>query len=101
MGGYTTKDWNGQMNGWKDDNNAFVFSLTEKVKCINNNQYSIYCYKYYGPYTDALRFYNKKMDEPYINTSSSNYNEANKLYPGKSDGYYKANEVEIFKIIIN
>ena len=40
------------------------------------------------------------MDEPYI-TTSSYHNDSNKLYPGKPGNYYKAQEVEIFKIITN
>ena len=104
LGGYTTKDWKNDEKGyWAQDQNAFLFSLTEKVKCITNSNSSykaIYCYKDFGPYFEAIRFYSKKMDKPYIN-SSSYYNESDKLYPGKSEKYYKANEVEIFKIIIN
>ena len=88
---------------WKQDQNAFLFSLTEKVKCVtnsNNSYNAICCYSGYGPYFEAIRFCSKKMDEPYIG-SSSYYNESNKLYPGKLGYYYKADEVEIFKIIIN
>ena len=102
LGGYTTQNWDSNTNKWKQDQNAFLFSLTEKVKCVTNSNSSynaIYCYSGYGPYFEAIRFYDKKMDEPYI-TSSSYYNESNKLYPEKS-GYFKADEVEIFKIIIN
>ena len=103
LGGYTTQNWDSNTNKWKQDQNAFLFSLTEKVKCVTNSNSSynaIFCYSSYGPYFEAIRFYDKKMDEPYI-TSSSYYNESNKLYPGKSGNYYKADEVEIFKIIIN
>ena len=102
MGGFTTSNWDSNSNGqWKNDSNAFLFSLTENVKCMNNTNYgSIYCYQRCGPYFEAIRFCNKKMNEPYIVTSI-HYNESNKLYPGKSGGYYKTEEVEIFKIIIN
>ena len=77
--------------------------MTEKVKCVTNSNSSynaIFCYSGHGPYFEAISFYNKKMDEPYIG-SYSYYNESNKLYPGKSGNYYKADEVEIFKITIN
>ena len=104
LGGYTTQNWDSNTSGiWKQDQYAFLFSLTEKVKCVTNSNSSynaIYCNSGYGPYFEAIRFYGKKMDEPYIYNSSSYYNESNKLYPGKS-GYFKADEVEIFKIIIN
>jgi len=104
MGGYTTKDWENHSSGiWKQDQSAFLFSLTENVKCTisNNNCYNaMYCYRDYEPYFEAIRFYSKKMDEPFIYPSAY-YNETNKLYPGKSNTYYKTQEVEIFKIIIN
>ena len=102
LGGYTTKDWDNSQN-WKQDQNAFLFSLTENVKCITNSNYSynaIYAHNSYGPYFGAIHFSNKKMDEPYC-TNSSYYTDSNKLYPNKSGNYYKAQEVEIFKIIIN
>ena len=102
MGGYTTKDWENHSSGiWKQDQSAFLFSLTENVKCCNNSNYNaMFSYRDFGPYFEGIRFYSKKMDEPFIYPSSS-YNETNKLYPGKSSTYYKAQEVEIFKIIIN
>ena len=103
LGGYTTKSWDCSTNNWKQDQNAFLFSLTENVKCVTNNNSNynaIYCYQAHGPYFEAIRFYSKKMDEPYIYGSSSYYTESNKLYPGKSGAYYKAQEVEVFKIII-
>ena len=102
LGGYTTKDWDNSQN-WKPDQNAFLFSLTENVKCItnsNNSYYAIYCNHDRGPYFEAIRFYSNKMDELYI-TQSSYYNDSNKLYPGKQSNYYKAQEVEIYKILIN
>ena len=40
------------------------------------------------------------MDEPYI-TTSSYFTDSNKLNPGKSGNYYRTQEVEVFKIIIN
>ena len=102
LGGYTTKDWDISGN-WKQDQNAFVFSLTENVKCItnsNNSYNAIYCSSSYGPCFGPIYFYNKKMDEPYIQEHSY-YTDSKKLYPGKSSNYYKAQEVEVFKIIIN
>ena len=41
------------------------------------------------------------MDEPYINSSHSYYNESNKLNYGKNGAYYKCEEVEVYKILIN
>ena len=41
------------------------------------------------------------MDEPMIIPGSPHYNDTSKLYPGKNYGYYKAQEVEVYKIRIN
>ena len=102
LGGYTTKDWD-DSNSWKKDENAFVFSLTENVKCEvnkNNNYNAIYCNKRCGPFFEPLKFNSSKMDELYF-YESNYYNEINKLYPGKTHNYYKVQEVEIFKIEFN
>ena len=101
LGGYTTKDWD-SCGSWKQDQNAFLFSLNENVKCVtnsNNSYNAIYCYNY-GPYFASIRFDNKKMDEAYI-CQYSYYNDSNRLYPGKKEDYYKCQEVEVYKILIN
>ena len=62
LGGYTTKDWD-TSNSWKQDNNAFVFSLTENVKCVtnSNNSYNAnYCQSSYGPYFNSIQFSSSK-----------------------------------------
>ncbi len=103
LGGYTTKDWDNYQN-WKQDQNAFLFSLTANIKCTTNSNFSynaIYCNHDRGPYFNAIRFYSKKMDEAYIYSSDSYYNESNKLYYGKNSGHYKCEEVEVYKILIN
>ncbi len=82
LGGYTNQNWNTN-NSWYSDSNAFLFSLTEKIKCISNsnNRYNaIYCYKDYGPYFGDICFFQRKMDEPYIYNSNSYYIDSNKLY---------------------
>ena len=103
LGGYTTKDWDSS-NSWKKDQNAFNFSLTENVKCIpdsNQGYIAIYSNNSYGPHFNAISFQNnKKMDEPLIQEGSY-YPDSKKLYPGKTGNYYKAQELEVFKIIIN
>ena len=40
------------------------------------------------------------MNKPYIVPSNSGFNDCQKLYPGKGEGYYDAEEVEVYKIII-
>ncbi len=102
LGGYITKDWDTSGN-WKQDQNAFVFSLTQNVKCItnsNNNYNAFFCHSNYGPYFDSIQFHDKKMNEAYI-CSSGYYNNSSSLCPGNKAGYYKMQEVEVYKIIIN
>ena len=65
----------------------------------NQNNYGIYCYNNCGPHSGFLQFRSgDKMNKPYINPSNDGYNDCQKLYPGK--GYYDAEEVEVYKIII-
>ena len=102
LGGYITKDWDNHSE-WKSDQDAFVFSLTQNVKCITNSNYNyeaFYCYSGYGPYFDSIRFHDKKMNEALI-CSDSYYNNSSNLYPGKKADFYKMQEVEVYKIIIN
>lgn len=102
LGGYITKDWDNH-SGWKKDQDAFVFSLTQNVKCITNSNYSydaFYCSSDYGPFFGSIQFYSKKMNEACI-CSHSYYNNSSNLYPGKKSDYYKMQEVEVYKIIIN
>ena len=102
LGGYITKDWDNS-DSWKQDKDAFVFSLTQNVKCItnsNNNYTAFYCGSSYGPYFGPIYFYEKKMNEAKIK-GHDYYNNSTSLYPGKTIDYYKMQEVEVYKIIIN
>ena len=78
LGGYTTKDWD-SCGDWKQDQNAFLFSLNENVKCFTISKNAIFCYNSYGPYFDSIRFDKNKMDETYI-CQSLHYNDCNRLY---------------------
>ena len=81
----------------------FVFSLTQNLKCMKNNQNKngIYCHADRGPKSLFLRFDGSyKMNKPYIAPSNSGFNDCQKLCPGKGVGYYDAEEVEVYKIII-
>ena len=81
----------------------FVFSLSEKIKCLKNNKNNcgICCGSDYGPFSYFLRFYkNEKMNKAYIVTQNCSFDECQKLYPGKKEGYYNTQEVEVYKIII-
>jgi hypothetical protein len=96
LGLYTPLDWETRTNNWKSDPNIFVFSLTEMKKQTGN--YGIYCHKDYGPHSYFLEFCSgHKMKEPYLYMDDKEYQI---LAPGKQSNYYKADEVEVFKIII-
>ena len=100
LGLYTPLDWDSKSQ-WKSNLNMFVFSLTQNLKCMKNNQNNlgIYCNINNGPHTDFLRFTSSdKMNKLYINISNSDFNDCQQLYPRK--GYYDAEEVEVYKIII-
>ena len=101
LGLYNPLDWDSK-SGVKSDLNMFVFSLTENLKCMKNNlnNYGILCDDDYGPYSYFLRFYNNKMNKPYIVTKNSGFNDCQKLYPGKDEGYYDAEEVEVYNILL-
>ena len=102
LGGYITKDWDNHSE-WKQDQDAFIFSLTQNVKCITNSNLvynAFYCHSSCGPYFGSIQFHEKKMNEACI-CSSGYYNNSSNLYPGKKADFYKMQEVEVYKIIIN
>ena len=103
LGTYTPLDWDSTKNDYKSDSKMFVFSLTEKIKCLKNNKnnYGIYCGSDYGPYSYFLRFFkNYKMNKVYVLPTSESFDGCQKLYPGKKKDYYNTQEVEVYKIII-
>ena len=101
LGLYTPLDWDSKSE-WKSDLNMFVFSLTQNLKCMKNNQnnYGIYCNSKCGPHSIFLLFYNNKMNNPFINPSNDGFNDCYKLLPEKKYACYNAEEVEVYKIII-
>ena len=106
LGTYTPIDWEKKNIGWKNDPNIFVFSLTRNIKAAKkktNNNYGIYCDETYGPESYFLCFKpGKKMKEPLLRIDNTEYEiNTQELVPGKQHyQYYKAEEVEIFKIIM-
>ncbi len=105
LGTYTPLDWETKTNNWKTDPNIFVFSLTKNIKAMkkeSGNNFGIYCSSSYGPESYFLAFQSgKKMKEPMLRIDKSEYTiNTQSLAPGKkNNNYYKADEVEIFKII--
>lgn len=101
LGGYTTQNWDNS-GVWKKDKYSFVFSLTNNKIALNNNESEghIYCAHYCrGPcFGFFLYFYDRKMNELKIEKNSIHFLKSDELF-NKKDDYYKASEVEIFKII--
>ena len=106
LGSYTPLDWETKTSGWKSDPNMFVFSLTENQKAMKKQStynYGIYCHQNYGPESNFLAFQSKhKMKEPMLRIEDKEYTiNTQILAPGKQNGsFYKADEVEVFKIMI-
>ena len=106
LGTYTPLDWEIRTRNWKSDPNIFVFSLNRNIKAMKKqttNNFGIFCHKSYGPESYFLCFtLGYKMKEPKLRIDKPEYEiNTQDLVPGKSDGsFYKADEVEVFKIII-
>ena len=106
LGSYTPLDWETKTSGWKSDPNMFVFSLTQNQKAMKkqtSNNFGIYCHQNYGPESYFLCFKpDHKMKELQLRINDPEYTiNTQILAPGKQNGSFcKADEVEIFKIII-
>ena len=105
LGTYTPLEWETKTKDWKNDPDIFVFSLTENIKATKkktNYNYGIYCHPDLGPESYFLSFTSgKKMKEPQLRIDGEYEIDTQRLVPGKK-GYkcYKADEVEVFRIII-
>ena len=105
LGSYTPLDWDSK-SCWKSDTNMFVFSLTENKRAMKketSKNFGIFCDKDYGPETYFLSFTRgHKMNEPQIRLEIPEYTiDTQILVPGKNHySFYKADEVEVHKIII-
>ena len=109
FGGFTSIPWSSPSSGdYKDDKNAFLFSLDKhKIFPCNNKGYAIECYKDYGPCfgnwtigTGGNSIQEKKL---YVNESSSAYNcfgDSNALCE-VNNSYIYALEIEVFQIIFS
>ena len=104
LGTYTPLDWDSKTNGWKTDPNIFVFSLTENKRCMKSNKdnLGIYCREDCGPCSGLVFDSSKTMKQPYLFLDKNRYlSDPQMLIPLKQGRqFYKADEVEVFKIII-
>ena len=103
-GGYTPLSWDSSSD-WKNDNDTFIFNLTNKKifeKPNKNNTDSIYCNYNYGPWFDNFGFeraHNMKECKFQVGKAFLN---ANEIIPNENkDKYFKVKEVEVYKIVIS
>ena len=107
IGGYTSVDWNSN-SGWKNDNETFLFSLTEKKKFRKKefNTYSIYCGNDVGPWFPFIGFRETgKKDmtqgEFLYKTNDIYFKNFNEIIPHENKSrFFNVDEVEIYKITL-
>ena len=111
FGGFTTAQWSSPSSGeYKDDLNAFLFSLDKKkIYSYKKNGCAIYNFKDYGPrfrgaHDICIHYHCIQEKHLYTNESSSNcsyiYNGDNNALSedGKGNWIYAA-ELEVFQVI--
>ena len=106
IGGYTPLDWDSD-SGWKNDNDTFLFSLTNKkiYKKIRKDEPSIYCNEGFGPWFPYIGIYKHEKKEMnngrfvYKKRDDTFFENINDIIPNeKKDRYFNIEEVEIYKI---
>jgi len=111
FGGFTTQTWDSSGN-YKDDKNAFLFSLDkQRIYSYKNNGCAIFCGKDYGPtFGGGYDIYlgnnpiQQKQLYTYESYSSSSYNynrDNNALSESGNTSYIYAAEYEVFQVIFN
>ena len=110
FGGFTSVQWSSPSSAeWKDDQNAFLFSLDKKkIYPYKKNGKAIYNYKDYGPYfgdgTDLCISYHgiqqKHLwtNEPSSNPSYEYFGDKNALSECNGS-WISASEYEVFQVI--
>ena len=112
FGGFTSVQWTSQGGEYKDDPNAFLFSLDkQKIYSYKNDKYAIYCHKNNGPrfgggYDICIFQHGIQEKHLYTNESSSscsyNYNgDNNALSEDGKASYIYAAEYEVFQVIFS
>ena len=110
FGGFTSVQWSSPSSAeWKDDQNAFLFSLDKKkIYPYKKNGKAIYNYKDYGPYfgdgTDlCISYHGIQQKHLWTNESSSNpsyeyFGDKNALSECNGS-WISAAEYEVFQVI--
>ena len=103
---FTSVPWDNNNNGnWKVDERVFIFNLNQNKKYKNiRKQYSIYCSKNYGPYTDyfGIDDNEKKNMKSLLHDAlniNNTYENGKDILPSNGKAkYYDLIDVEVFKI---
>ena len=113
FGGFTSVQWTSPTSGeWKDDPNAFLFSLDkQKIYSYKKNGKAIYCYKDYGPKFGGggdmginQHGIQEKDLHTYESSSSCSYNyngDNNALSEDGKCSFIYAAEYEVFQVVFS
>ena len=108
IGGFTPLNWDNELSDWKDDNDTFLFNLTNnKIYNKSKKNHSIYCGKDQGPWFAFIGFRetgkkNMSQGEFLYKTKDSDiyFKDINTIIPHKKENrYFDVEEVEVYKII--
>ena len=110
FGGFTSTKWESHAGGeYKDDKNAFLFSLDkQKIYSFKNNGKAIYNYKDYGPTFGGFDIHIRQHGiqekhlytyESYSDSSYNYYGDKNALSEDGKGSYIFALEYEVFQVI--
>ena len=104
FGGFTSNCWESPSKEFfKDDNNAFVFSLDkQKIYEYKNDKRAIKCNKNYGPcfgFGPLIGIYGNPLNEKSVNSyfNNSSYNVETNFLENTTDDY--AIDYEVFQIL--
>ena len=104
IGSYTPIDWDVSYDGWKNDDETFIFSLTNNriYRKKEKSTESIFCGKNEGPWYGGIGSRNKNMshgDFQFSRKGYEFYGNINNIIPneGKSR-FFVIDEIEIFKL---
>ena len=102
IGGYTPLKWD-NYSSWKNDNETFLFSLSNnKIFIKKKLEYSIYCDEKYGPWFAFIGLEKNMKNGRFATRTNQDefpFEDYNKIIPnGNSDQYFKVKEVEVYKI---
>ena len=107
IGGYSPLDWDSN-SGWKNDDETFLFSITNKkiYKKIRKNQNSIYGGKKVGPWFPCIGCRDSGKENMtqgeflyYSDINDIYFENFNKIIPNdKKNRFFDVEEVEVYKI---